>query len=330
MQKFLLIQTAFIGDVVLATSLTEKLHHFFPDARIDFLLRKGNEGLLNDHPYIKRVLIWNKKEKYSSLRQLLKTIRHTRYDKVINIQRYAATGLLTALSGAGEKIGFDKNPMSFAFTTKIKHMAAGGEDPPHEIVRNTALIRHFTDSSVYKPRLYPSAENYAAVAVYKQQPYICIAPASVWYTKQFPAEKWQELIREIPAHYTIYLLGGPAELALCNSIAEQSNRAGLTVLAGRLNFLESAALMRDAAMNYVNDSAPMHFASAMNAPVTTVYCSTVPAFGYGPLSDNSSIIETPQPLECRPCGIHGHKACPEGHFKCAYTITTPQLLSALP
>ncbi len=329
MQKFLVIQTAFIGDVVLATSLTEKLHHFFPDAQIDFLLRKGNEGLLYHHPYIKQVLIWDKKEKYRSLRRLLKTIRHSRYDKVINIQRYAATGLLTALSGAREKIGFDKNPLSFAFTTRIKHLMDGEENPPHEIVRNAELIRHFTDNSVFKPRLYPSGENYAAVAVYKQPPYICIAPASVWYTKQFPPEKWQELIREIPAHYTLYLLGGPSELALCNTIAGQVNRPGLTVLAGKLNFLESAALMQDAVMNYVNDSAPMHFASAMNAPVTVVYCSTVPAFGYGPLSDKSFIIETPELLDCRPCGLHGHQACPEGHFKCAYTIAPSQLLSVL-
>ena len=62
MQKFLIIQTAFIGDVVLATIIIEKLHSNFPDAQIDFLLRKGNEGLLQNHPYLNEVLIWNKKE----------------------------------------------------------------------------------------------------------------------------------------------------------------------------------------------------------------------------------------------------------------------------
>lgn len=48
MQQFLIIQTAFIGDVVMATALIEKLHAFFPGAQIDFLVRKGNEGLLKD------------------------------------------------------------------------------------------------------------------------------------------------------------------------------------------------------------------------------------------------------------------------------------------
>ena len=89
--------------------------------------------------------------------------------------------------------------------------------------------------------------------------------------------------------------------------------------------LESAALMKDATMNYVNDSAPMHMASAMNAKTTAIYCSTIPAFGFGPLADNAKIVETKLTLDCRPCGVHGHKACPEGHFKCAFSIETSEL-----
>lgn len=101
-------------------------------------------------------------------------------------------------------------------------------------------------------------------------------------------------------------------------------------LVGQLSFLSSAALMKGAVMNYVNDSAPMHFASAVNAPVTAVYCSTIPAFGYGPLSDESFIVETPIALYCRPCGLHGHAQCPEGHFNCAMQIHVEQLLKTLP
>jgi heptosyltransferase-2 len=87
--------------------------------------------------------------------------------------------------------------------------------------------------------------------------------------------------------------------------------------------------MKEAAMNYVNDSAPMHFASAVNAPVTAVYCSTIPAFGFGPLSDKSFIVEIEEPLDCRPCGLHGYRACPRGHFHCAYKIQEVQLLQTL-
>jgi len=73
-------------------------------------------------------------------------------------------------------------------------------------------------------------------------------------------------------------------------------------------------------MNYVNDSGPLHLASATNAPVTAFFCSTIPAFGFGPLSANSIIVETHEKLTCRPCGLHGKTACPEGHFLCAKSI----------
>jgi heptosyltransferase-2 len=68
----------------------------------------------------------------------------------------------------------------------------------------------------------------------------------------------------------------------------------------------------------------------MNAPVTAVYCSTIPAFGFGPLSDKSFIVEIKGSLDCRPCGLHGFKACPRGHFRCAYSIGDEQLLETFP
>ncbi len=330
LQKFLVIQTAFIGDVVLATGIIEKLHAFFPDAEIDFLLRKGNEALLANHPYLHEVLIWDKKDgKIKDLRRLLGVIRKKQYDKVINVQRFAATGILTAFSQAKEKIGFDKNPLSNLFTTRIKHVISTSKQPKHEIERNNELIAHFTDEKVFKPRLYPSTEDYNAVDIYKQTAYICIAPSSVWFTKQYPADKWISFIQKLPAAITIYLLGAPSDKGLCDGIIKECSGSKVINLCGKLNFLQSAALMHHAQMNYVNDSAPMHFASSVNAPVTAVYCSTLPSFGFGPVSDKSFIIETEEALVCRPCGLHGRKACPLKHFKCAYTITDDQLLRTL-
>jgi predicted negative regulator of RcsB-dependent stress response len=176
-QKFLVIQTAFIGDVVLATGLIEKLHAQFPDARIDFLVRKGNEALLEAHPYLHEVLVWDKKQnKLRNLWKMACRIRRTRYDKVINVQRFAATGLLTAFSGAHETIGFDKNPLSRFFTKPISHIVSyemgtpydpsslQKQDTRHEVDRNQELIRDFTDTLPARPRLYPSAKDKDKVA----------------------------------------------------------------------------------------------------------------------------------------------------------------------
>jgi ADP-heptose:LPS heptosyltransferase len=316
--KFLIIQTAFIGDVILATPVIEKLKRFFPHAQIDFLLRKGNENLLENHIHLTKVITWDKKrKKHFNLFKLVSEIRKEKYDTVINLQRFASTGILTALSGAKRKTGFDKNPLSFFYTEKIKHEIENGK---HEVERNLELIKSFTDESFEMPKLYPSEGDFNIIKKYKSKSYICVAPISVWFTKQLPISKWIQLIEKINTNIPVYILGGEADRNACEELCNKTARKNIINLAGKLTLLQTAALMQGAAMNYVNDSAPLHIASAMNAPVTEYFCSTVPAFGFGPLSSNSKIVETELKLECRPCGLHGYAKCPLGHFKCALSI----------
>ena len=330
MKKFLVIQTAFIGDVVLATALVEKLIKFFPDAQIDFLCRKGNESLLANNTHLHEVLVWNKKEhKTRNLFNMIKMIRATKYDRVINLQRFFSTGLITIFSGARTTVGFDKNPLSFLFSKKVKHIISTQSPFKHEVERNNDLIKDFTDEVFCHPKLYPSAKDIDTTRPYTNEPYVTMSPSSVWFTKQFPFEKWLELINAFPAGYRIYLLGGKENAEECDHLAALSTNKKVSVLAGQLSFLQSAALMQTAQMNYVNDSAPLHFASAVNAPVTAIFCSTVRDFGFTPLSDRSFIVETPVVLPCRPCGLHGKKACPLKHFKCGYGIEIKQVLDTL-
>ena len=328
MKKILVIQTAFIGDVVLATSLIENLHQQFPEVKIDMLVRKGNESLFQAHPFLNQVLVWDKKNnKYQNWVGLLLKIRSIQYDVVLNAQRFAATGAWTAFSKAKIKIGFDKNPFSFLFTRAVVHQFS--EKGQHEIDRNHQLLSSLFMTKVAMPKLYPTASDELAVSSYQQLPYLCIAPASVWFTKQFSLEKWVDLINEVPFKGPIYLIGGPGDKLLCDQILQKINRRSVVNLAGRLSFLASAALQKKAVLNYVNDSAPMHFASAVNAPVVAVYCSTLPNFGFGPLSDHSFVVQTNEALSCRPCGIHGKKQCPLKHFDCAKTIKMDQLIAPL-
>jgi len=330
MKKILIIQTASLGDVVLATPLIEKLHHFFPQARIDFLLKEGNEALLRYHPYLKRVMMWDKSEKkYQKLRELIGIIREQKYDLVVNTQRFASTGLLTVLSGAGQTSGFKKNPFSLFFTHRFAHNISGEEGSPHEVVRNLRLIEKYTDTATFKPKLYPSQHDFAKVSQYKTKQFITVSPGSLWFTKEYPAEKWAAFIKQLDESLLVYFLGSDKERKKIDRIMEDSGHTGSLNLAGRLTLLESAALMRDALMNYTNDSAPTHLASAMDAPVAAIFCSTVPEFGFGPLSATSFVIQTAENLPCRPCGLHGKKACPKKHFKCAETIEIKQLLLCL-
>jgi heptosyltransferase-2 len=313
-KKILIIQTAFLGDVVLATPLISELNRIFPTAQLDLLVRKGNESLLKNNPNIQQVFTFNKKEgKLKSLMRIIRSIRKEKYDTVINLQRFTTSGLITLCSGATAKIGFDKNPLAFGYTKKIKHTLEIGK---HEIERNLACIEHLGGKSFVAPKLYPSDADYEFIQSLKTESFVCLAPASIWFTKQLPVEKWIELGRRKSEHEIVYLIGGPADFELCEEIRLKIGNDRVHNLAGTLSLLQSAALMKNAKRTYTNDSGPMHLASAMNAPVTAFYCSTLPSFGFGPVSDDSKIAEIDFQLNCRPCGLHGHKACPQGHFKC--------------
>ncbi len=329
MKKILIVQTASIGDVILATPLLESLHREYPEARIDMLVKKGMEGLFQGHPYLGKLYLWIKSEKkLRHLYDILKEVQSERYDLVVNVQRFFLTGLLTAFSRAAMTIGFDKNPMSVFFSKRVKHEIGDGKY--HETSRNLRLLESLASPAGQRPVLYPSAHDEAKVSQYKTRKYICVAPASLWYTKQFPKEKWIGFVGQVPADIYVYFLGSAADRGLCDEIIAEAGHPDTLNMAGRLSLLETAALQRDAAMNFVNDSAPMHLASAVNAPVTAIFCSTVPDFGFGPLSDNSSVVEVGEQLDCRPCGLHGKRNCPEGHFNCAMQIQTKELIDRIP
>lgn len=325
MKKILIIQTAFIGDLILATGIIEKIKKHLPEAQTDMLLRDGNQDLVIHNPNIKNLYVWDKKNnKIANLIKILKEVQKQRYDYLINLQRFTSTGFFTWRSKAKIKSGFKKNPFSFCYDIKAEHKISKGI---HEIDRNQATIEFLTDSSPEKPKIYLSDGSIKKTERYKKDKYVCIAPSSVWFTKQYPPEKWLELIDALSKKdVKIYLLGSKQDIEFCEDLKIRSHNKRVENLAGELSLLDSASLIKDARMNYVNDSAPLHMASAMNAPVCAVYCSTVPDFGFYPLSDNSRVIETDEKLNCRPCGLHGKNKCPEKHFKCATEIKTERLL----
>jgi len=324
MKRVLIIQTAFLGDVILATALAETLHHVYPEAKIDMLVKKQNASLFDNHSFLYQVLTLDKKNgKFKEIRALMKEIRANSYDAVVNVHRFFSSGFLTAFSGAAIRSGFSKNPFSLFFTHKAQHTI----DNTHEIERNLRLLSFVGVDKTLMPALYPSKSDFEHTSQFKKKPYICIAPASVWFTKQYPHEQWVKFIKMLSPELNIFLLGGKGDEEFCQNIFSESAHPGVLSLCGKLSLLQTAALMKDAQMNYVNDSAPLHISSAMNAPVTAIFCSTVPSFGFGPLSTDALIVETLDELICRPCGLHGHKQCPEKHFKCAYTIDNQILVT---
>jgi heptosyltransferase-2 len=325
--KVLIIQTAFIGDVILSTAVGHKLAIKYPNAKIHYVVRKGNESLVEELSFVDHVWVWDKKKKKTkNLFEILKKIRTEKYDYVINLQRFMSSGILTSFSKGRNKIGFKKNPLSFLFDKTFEHAIGNGK---HEVERNQLLIEGLTDDKASRPVL-EIPENLPEITdEFIKDAFICIAPASVWFTKQFPYSKWIEFIDKLPKTLKIVMLGAPADSKIALKISEECKNHKIIDLCGKVSLIASAAIMKKAVMNYVNDSAPLHLASAVNAPVRAVFCSTVPEFGFGPLSDNSKIVQVSEKLACRPCGLHGKKECPIGTFECALKINTGKMANEL-
>ncbi len=327
-KPILVIQTAFIGDTILASAFAKSVHERFPDAPIHFLLRKGNEAVNQGLPFVHKTWVWDKGQgKARALWGIIRELRKYEFRAVFNLHRHFNSGLVTMLVKADAKVGFKQNPLSFAYTHKVDHQIPHMVEGMawHEVQRNHQLL-HAYDATVLleenpkklRPVLPILAKHREKTAPFKTAPFVVVAPASVWFTKQWPEGRFTELVAKLSATHKVLLVGGPGDKDLCDRVKGASPAVNLC---GQLNLLESAALMEGAARVFVNDSGPLHLASAVNAPTTAVFCSTVPAFGYGPLATDAVVLESPEKLECRPCGLHGHKACPLGHYKCAWNVT---------
>ncbi len=338
MQKALLIiQTAFIGDTILASSFAQEVAREYPDHEIHFLCRHGNQSVLDGLPFIHKLWVWDKRgSKYKSLWRMIKELRGFKFDVVFNLHRHFNSGLVSLCMKAKHKIGFKQNPLSFFYSKSINHRIPHTVQNKswHEVQRNLQLLQAIK-------RNYPMAINPKGVRpqlpiteTHRQKvqdlglktPYVVVAPASVWFTKQWEEASYKNLVSRLSERFQVYLIGGPDDFALCERVKAES---GAVNLCGKLNLLESAALMETATRVFVNDSGPLHLASSVNAPSTSFFCATIKEFGYGPLSDDSIVLESPEKLNCRPCGLHGHTSCPQDHFKCAKNITVEMALKTV-
>ena len=319
--KVLIIQTAFLGDAVLITSLLEKIRIESPQTEIHLLVRKGNESIFQayTHPCLERVWSYDKSNKRASWLDLRTNLKLESFDKVFVVQRFFGMGLLSLMIGAKQVFGFIKNPLSWFFTKAYPHPFGNGI---HEVERNTALLSNWLGEKVFKPFLNPVKVPIPA------KNYICISPGSVWETKRLPIQKWIDFIHLLPRDQAVVLMGSPNEKHLSDEIEHACLGWPIFNETGKHALLASTSIFAQSKGNFVNDSGPMHLSSAVNVPTVALFCSTIPDFGFGPLADQSQVIEVSEKLDCRPCGDHGKKNCPLGHYACGNHISTQKMLLA--
>ena len=324
--KVLIIQTAFLGDAVLITSLLEKIRVESPSSTIHLLVRKGLEDIFKAYPQGNFGQVWtyDKSNKLKSWWALRNELTKEKFDQVFVAQRFFGMGLLSISIGAKKVVGFDKNPLSLFFDEKVPHEFGQGK---HETERNTQLLASWLGPHLHKPFLNASHLNNFPVDLQPKK-YLSISPGSVWETKRFTVHKWIDFIRLLPLDQEIVLMGSAAEKHLSDEIEQafMGSSRHISNACGRFNLQEAIAVFQQSLMSFVNDSGPLHICSAVNTPTVAIFCSTIPAFGFGPLAKQNKIIEVKEKLTCRPCGDHGKKSCPEIHFNCANSIDVQEML----
>jgi heptosyltransferase-2 len=319
----LVIQTSFLGDTILTTPLIAELARRGP---VDVVTTPASAGLLANHPGIRTVVPYDKRESDSGVRGFLRLARRLRgfsYDVAFLAQGSWRSAALAIAAGVSRRVGFTTSAGRPLYTDKVAY-----RDDLHHAARLLQLAKpgSVPTSGEMRPRLYPGIPERGAVdrflalhGALDGSPLVALAPGSVWATKRWPY--YAELARDLAVNARVVVVGSRDDEGLAREICAGIGKNALNAT-GVLTLLGSAELIRRCHVLVTNDSAPQHLASAVGTPTVTIYGPTVPAFGFGPLAEPSATMGiSPEVLTCRPCDRHGPRKCPLGHWKCMRDLT---------
>jgi heptosyltransferase-2 len=323
------VQTAFLGDVVLTTPLLRVLaaRH----GPVDVVTTPAAAPLLDTHPAVRQVIRYDKRGRdrgWRGLAALARRLREAHYEVAYVPHRSLRSALLARWAGVPKRIGFRDGWRSLYTESR------GRPKSGHEVDRLLALAGE--SGAIRTPSIgITPADHDAATAFLASEELgpdvVALAPGSIWGTKRWP--RFPELAVRLAAtagSHAIAVVGGPDDADLADAIVESVRDAGgrAATACGRLTLRESAALIGRARLLVTNDSAPLHFAQAVGTPTVALFGPTLPSFGFGPLNPGDRTVEVSD-LECRPCSRHGPAACPLGHHRCLRDLSVERVIAAI-
>jgi heptosyltransferase-2 len=332
----LIVQTAFLGDVVLTLPLIAAVRHRFPHARVDVLTVPAHAPLLQDQPEVAAVIAYDKRGTQRGIRGLLRMVRRVRaqgYDVALAPHRSFRSALLLASSGIPRRIGFARWLTRWAYTAVVPRPAMA-----HAVEKNLHLLEalgpwpvptggHLTLRVTSAARRVASAA-FARGGVKQQEPVIGVIPGSQWGTKRWPAERFAALIERLAglSQARCALFGGTQDRALATAITATC-RVPVLDFIGQTSVQELPAYLERCTVVVSNDTGPMHVAAALGKPILVLYGPTVPAQGFTPYGVPWEAASVP--LECRPCSAHGPQRCPLLHWRCMLDLSVEQVAAGV-
>ena len=322
--RCLVIQTAFLGDVILTTPLLSVLAE--RHGPVDVVTTPAAASLLDHHPAVGDVVRYDKHgagRGWKPFYRLGRELRTRGYDRVYLPHQSLRSALLALWSGARERIGFADSVAAVTYTSRVLRPRDG-----HEVERLLALagVRPGDVAPPVSLGLAPTdlaAADAWLVSHGVGPDFVAIAPGSIWATKRWPY--YAELAAGLDR--TVVIVGSAEDTQLADAIVEAARGRAVSA-AGALSLRGSAALIRRAAVLITNDSAPLHLATAVGTPVLVMFGPTVPEFGFGPRRTGDIVLGHDE-LPCRPCSKHGPPACPLGHHRCMRDLSVTEVAAAL-
>jgi len=334
-KNILIIQTAFLGDVILTTPLIINTKKRFPKSRLTVLTTPQGSQVLEGIDEIDEIICYDKKGQDSGLLpffSLLKRLRNAHFDLCISPHRSFRTSALIVGAAILDSVGFSDASFSLVYKQRVCR-----DKCLHEVERCLSLLGPLgaKGEDIYKKPYLAVAESakkgcnllFSEVGIKQDDCLVAIAPGSVWGTKKWPAESYAALADSLMNNSDVKVL-------LLGATADREDGAKITGLCtgevidltGRTSLKELVAAIDRCRLLIGNDSAPGHIATARGIPVVSIFGPTIPAFGYRPYGEKVIVIEKDVP--CRPCHHHGPQQCPERHFRCMTEIRPEEVLDA--
>ncbi|HWR38250.1 MAG TPA: lipopolysaccharide heptosyltransferase II [Patescibacteria group bacterium] len=300
--RILIINLAFIGDVLLSTSVARALREHCPQAVIDMLTIPLTQPIAAGNPFVNDVLIYDKRGRHKSVAaawKLAGELRRRRYDLAVCTNFAPRGAMLARAAGIPRRLGYRAQRGEWFLTGAVAvRRDASRHESEHYLDVLAPLGISTTDTSLaFSVCAADSAAVRQKVVRDWNRPLTLLCPVGSYPQKSWTRAGYARLLRELAVQTDCYLIGGAGEAAELQTINQQAgNVAG--VLAGVLTLGELAALLKAARLLVTVDTGPMHLAGAVGTPVAAFFGPTDPRT-WGPRGDRDEIFRFP--ADCAPC-----------------------------
>lgn len=333
MEKILVVQTSFLGDVVLTTPLLSEIKRRLPEAELAILCTPQAKSLLEGNPDLDEIIVDDKKgggRGWRGFWRKAKELRSRSFTMALSPHKSFRTALLLFLAGIPCRIGFRQSAGWFFYHRRVDR------DPArHDVERNLSILKALGISPEEcrkdlrveaAPRSRENVEQiFHSLGVERNGLIFGLNPGSVWATKRWSAQGYAELMGRLKQRYggKFLLFGSPEDGEIIAGIQQLSGNLGVN-LAGKIGLKELPCALEWCNVFITNDSGPMHVAVARGVPVVAVFCATTASLGFYPYSSRAVVVE--KELPCRPCSSHGGRRCPLGTEDCIRLIRAEDVL----